>query len=242
MNLARIEYYFSEFLSRLEVRRDIHRTDNGTDRAKAEILLDVGRLREEVGCRIFVDTNVLFVGTMNEDESTLTLSDKVVDRANVMRFGRPLSLSRQQRNGQKPEMFRTKAFLSKTQWEGWLRKEEKWLGKEAVEQWISELNEALGQIGRPFGYRTRNAICSYVQQYPESPDRVRQAFADQIEQRVLPKLRGVDIQEDAGRRCLEIVQDVVGKAGDQELRAAIEEGARGHLFTWSGVDRSDETL
>ena len=99
MNLARVEYYFSEFLSRLETRRGINAADV-LERRKAEISLEVGlqslsrddgqiNINRQPTLPLFVDTNVMFVGTMNEDESTQTLSDKVVDRANVLRFGRP---------------------------------------------------------------------------------------------------------------------------------------------------------
>ncbi len=89
MNLARVEYYFSEFLSKLEIRKSINPNNLG-DRRKAEISLDVGsRIKGQDVPRLYVHENVLFVGTMNEDESTQTLSDKVIDRANVLRFGRP---------------------------------------------------------------------------------------------------------------------------------------------------------
>ncbi len=122
MNLARVEYYFSEFLSRLETRRDIVNLDYEADRIKAEINLDIGRFGEEVACRVFVDTNVLFVGTINEDESKLALSDMVIDRANVIRFGRPLSLTLQAGDGQQAAAkLRAKEGISKDTWSDWVR-------------------------------------------------------------------------------------------------------------------------
>jgi len=42
MNLARTEYYFSEFLSKLELRRLVKDADKPADRKDAEIELDVG--------------------------------------------------------------------------------------------------------------------------------------------------------------------------------------------------------
>jgi predicted nucleic acid-binding Zn-ribbon protein len=90
MNLARIEYYFSEFLSKLEIRRLVTDPSQQDQRAPAEFELETGpRSAEDSIFRLWVGENVLFVGTMNEDESTQTLSDKVLDRANVLRFGRP---------------------------------------------------------------------------------------------------------------------------------------------------------
>ena len=89
MNLARTEYYFSEFLSKLETRRMVDE-ETRTDRARAEIELDMGgSLKNQKTLRLYPSRNVLFVGTMNEDESTQSLSDKVIDRASVLRFGRP---------------------------------------------------------------------------------------------------------------------------------------------------------
>ena len=87
MNLARIEYYFSEFLSRLEGRpepgiRDEERLRPG--RIEIDIPGHESRIRG-----IYPGHNVLFTGTMNEDESTQSLSDKVLDRANMIRFPRP---------------------------------------------------------------------------------------------------------------------------------------------------------
>ena len=92
MNLARVEYYFSDILSKLEMRNNIDKNNEG-ERELVNIKFDIGRLGEkESNPKIFIDRNVLFVGTMNEDESTHSLSDKLIDRANVIRFGAPKKL------------------------------------------------------------------------------------------------------------------------------------------------------
>ncbi len=118
MNLARVEYYFSEFLSKLEVRRDINHQDSDK-RRKVEISLDVGHGKE---IRLYPGSNIVFAGTMNEDESTQSLSDKVLDRSCVLRFGKPNKV-----RTKKPE---TKAgtnadplALPMTVWEKWCVKE-----------------------------------------------------------------------------------------------------------------------
>ncbi|MFM8325429.1 MAG: hypothetical protein ACKN9U_11250, partial [Pirellulaceae bacterium] len=55
MNLARVEYYFSEFLSRLETRRGIDRND-AESRRKAEIGLEVGSGKSKTPImQLFVD-------------------------------------------------------------------------------------------------------------------------------------------------------------------------------------------
>lgn len=83
MNLARVEYYFSDFLSKLESRRN-----------KPTFLeIEAGSLKLlDEDKRVKIPDQFLFVGTMNEDETTQSLSDKVLDRANVLTFGKPPEL------------------------------------------------------------------------------------------------------------------------------------------------------
>lgn len=73
MNLARVEYYFSEFLSRLEGRPVADEDDEALLRP-SRIDIDVP-LGEGKSLSIYPGHNTLFVGTMNEDESTQSLSD-----------------------------------------------------------------------------------------------------------------------------------------------------------------------
>lgn len=75
MNLARIEYYFAEFLSVMEMP-DIN-----------EWKIDLVPKQEEndpkllINGKILVPQNLWFVGTANKDDSTFTITDKVYDRA-----------------------------------------------------------------------------------------------------------------------------------------------------------------
>ena len=251
MNLARVEYYFSEFLSKLETRRGIDR-NNATERRKAEIMLEVGlssmrrkdgafEITQQPTLPMFVDRNVLFVGTMNEDETTQTLSDKVVDRANVLRFGRPKKLGAETNGTQtKP----TEAWLPYTTWIGWVRDEDTFNGsvRAECEGWIHELNQAMQSIGRPFAHRTYGAMLSYVANYPEQ-NQHKLAMADQIELKLLPKFRGLDPSEQVVRSALSTLQSVIGKLGDEKLANAVREASKAseHQFVWHGVDRMDES-
>lgn len=75
MNLARIEYYFAEMLSVLEMP------------SKEEWVLDLvptawpGDPAKLDNGKIYVPETVWFVGTANNDDSTFTITDKVYDRA-----------------------------------------------------------------------------------------------------------------------------------------------------------------
>ncbi|MFH1485156.1 MAG: AAA family ATPase, partial [Chloroflexota bacterium] len=244
MNLARTEYYFSEFLSRLELRRLAGPSHSADDRQHAEIYLDTGPGRKPIS--FWVGQNVLFAGTMNEDESTQTLSDKVIDRANVLRFGRPAKSNadfhRQDQDGKLPA---PAGYLPVKKWEGWCRPVQTtgWIGK-AIE-WIDDLNDALTKIGRPFGHRVRRSILTYIANYP-GVDRIdylyKEAFADQIEQKILPKLRGLDTMEGVNNAVFDDIGKVIEGTDDDTLLQAFgdarENNATG-MFLWHGVTRQE---
>ena len=247
MNLARVEYYFSEFLSRLEIRRGIDKS-NPIDRRKAELALEVGlrslthkdgaaSIDHQPTLQIFVDSNVMFVGTMNEDETTQTLSDKVVDRANVLRFGRPARLAPHIANEAGSAANR---WLSFERWQTWVKTDDEMTSsvKDEVTKTVEELNAAMQLIGRPFAHRTFFSILSYVANYPDQ-DSHKIAMADQIELKLLPKFRGLDPQENSTRQAIGKIQSVLGALGDEELVKAIGDCVKGseHQFIWHGVDR-----
>jgi len=75
MNLARIEYYFADFLALLELPN----SDEWLVELVAEqTLSDPNRLKNG---KIQIPTNVWFIGTANKDDSTFGITDKVYDRA-----------------------------------------------------------------------------------------------------------------------------------------------------------------
>lgn len=78
MNIARVEYYFAEFLSLLELPNPEERNlDVVSDKWDNDpLLLKEGKLR--------LPLNMWFIGTANNDDSTFAISDKVYDRAMVL--------------------------------------------------------------------------------------------------------------------------------------------------------------
>lgn len=77
MNIARVEYYFADFLSQLELNPANRYLEVVSDTwADDPRLLEHGMLR--------IPENVWFIGTANNDDSTFAISDKVYDRAMVM--------------------------------------------------------------------------------------------------------------------------------------------------------------
>ena len=78
MNIARVEYYFAEFLSLLELpdpdERYLDVVSDKWDNDPAQ--LNDGRIKLPI--------NMWFIGTANNDDSTFAISDKVYDRAMVL--------------------------------------------------------------------------------------------------------------------------------------------------------------
>ena len=78
LNIARVEYYFAEFLSMLEIPNPESRyLDVVSDRTE-------GDPKDLVNGRIRLPENMWFIGTANNDDSTFAISDKVYDRAMVL--------------------------------------------------------------------------------------------------------------------------------------------------------------
>ncbi len=75
LNLARIEYYFAEFLSIMEMPNE---SEWKIDIVSDKQANDPKHLQDG---KILVPQNVWFVGTANKDDSTFTITDKVYDRA-----------------------------------------------------------------------------------------------------------------------------------------------------------------
>ena len=93
MNLARIEYYFAEFLSVMEMRDT---ADWLIDLIPSMQNGDPQQLHEG---KLLIPQNVIFFGTANNDDSTFTISDKVYDRAVSLFFddkGRPFESEHQE--------------------------------------------------------------------------------------------------------------------------------------------------
>ncbi len=80
MNLARVEYYFAEFLSILEMPNP--------NEWNIELIgsHDDNDPKQFKNGKIKIPQNVIFFGTANNDDSTFTISDKVYDRAICLFF------------------------------------------------------------------------------------------------------------------------------------------------------------
>ena len=82
MNIARVEYYFAEFLSLLELPNEKERW---LTVVSDEWKTDPEKLKNG---KINLPANMWFVGTANNDDSTFAISDKVYDRAMILNLSK----------------------------------------------------------------------------------------------------------------------------------------------------------
>lgn len=244
MNLARVEYYFSEFLSRLEARPPYEKNLLKEARRDAMIPIDIRGREKEGPIRLYPSHNMLFVGTMNDDESTQSLSDKVLDRGNIMQFAAPEDFPpvKEAVNG-----LQTDRRLSFETWRTWIKQPAQLDSADAekVRRTIRKLAEIMNSCGRPFGHRLNAALSAYAANYPQENGRsadVRQPLADQIDLRIMPKLRGLSIDDHSKMfddLKLLIREELNDSALSQRLEEIVERQSQaGGMFNWRGMTRT----
>ena len=193
MNLARVEHYFSDFLSVLETRERNHEGVIVTN----EILTDD---TVNQGIPVSIPQNLMIIGTVNMDETTHPFSRKVLDRANAIEMNH-INL-----HWDSNEIKRTNPvtgiyadiFVSP-----YLNSIELDINQKAelepIINLLESINEVLEPAGLHFGYRVRDELAFYLCQHKqmrlhdESIMTNDQALDYQLMQKVLPRIQGSSI-------------------------------------------------
>lgn len=235
MNLANVELYFADFLSKLETRRGL--ADN--DSTFPKIGVKIGSKMADFPLRL--GRNVLWTGTMNNDETTKTLSDKVLDRGIVINFPRPKKLIRTRTDSVLAE---ASDLLPKVVWDSWIDNAYKF-SDEQIKDYkdkIEQINEQLGKTGRALGHRVWQSIESYMSLYPTviaaQSDHERQiamddAFEDQLVQKVMPKLRGLETRG-SQNDVLDAIKGIIPETLHEDFKNASEQNYGQFIWTTSG--------
>ncbi len=247
MNLAYVELYFAEFLSKLELRRGMKK-----DLPFLDVKLGAGIQPYQ----LTIGRNVLWVGTMNQDETTKSLSDKVLDRGIVINFPRPTTLER--RRQLKP-LGDQAPLLSRILWESWWCKESTFNDNQILpfKGFIEEMNTSLSKVGRAMGHRVWQSIEYYMANYPDVLEAQRNnddtdlakamktAFEDQLVQKVMPKLRGIETRGKSKSDCLDKIQGQL-ENGDytivDDFKLACEFGYGQFIWNSANYIKDDETV
>ena len=258
MNLAHVEYYFAEFLSKLEMRRDL------IDGKEPEVEVKLGAGVESF--KVPLLRTILWVGTMNQDETTKSLSDKVLDRGIVINFPRPKTLVRSSGLGKLDEFLENKGIEARPMlhydvWRSWIKddidhfSEEQKKILDECKAVLEEINGYLGQVGRALGHRVLQAVELYIVNHPDvifeqekahddATDGLRKAvktaFEDQLVQKVMPKLRGIETRGN-GKTCLDQI-GVLLEEGRYTIHGDFQKARNSGYgqFIWNSAEYLDD--
>ena len=240
MNLAHVEHYFAEFLSKLEERR-------------GKVKKDLPYIEVKLGAdcnslKLKLIRNILWAGTMNQDETTKSLSDKVLDRGIIINFPRPkiLESRKEMKNINKIIENKKLKMLTKDIWDTWVinRKEDTSSDaqKKRMKEYkkiIEDINDELEKVGRALGHRVWQSIEHYICNHPyvisqfqiekeqgkdlgeelsnELKNNMDLAFEDQIVQKVMPKLRGIETRG-KGQEVLDEILKILSNENFDNLK------------------------
>ena len=189
MNLSHPEQYFAPILSAMEIRDGeipLHREDP-----------------EELGVPTGVayPSNLVIIGTVNMDETTMGISDKVLDRAFTLEFW----------------------DIDPDRWPGWDDCELGEAEKSKVRGILGELTEALSPARRHFGWRVIKEVVGFLEGRSRDSG-IQLSAEDALDQviyaKVLPKLRGSDTGR--FRDCLDETLRVLEKHGLKRCAEKVE--------------------
>lgn len=188
MNLARVEYYFSDVLSVMESR----------EKTNIGVLQSLPLLKKEIaGQDITFPDNVYIIGTVNMDETTYPFSKKVLDRANTIEFNdvnlEHLAFLEEQEEVE-PISVHNNTFVS-----SYIHLKDVYNIYKDVVQWTtSELvgvNNILKGIDAHVGYRVRDEISFYLAYNKQGEVMSTEAAFDRcVLQKILPRISGSDMR------------------------------------------------
>lgn len=201
MNLARVEYYFSDFLSKIETREF-----NSNSKIESAPLFREDDFENEEDINEYINRfdglkipeNLYIVGTVNMDETTHPFSKKVLDRANTIEFN---NINLKEYTLNKKE--NSDLIVKKSQTNYFLKPEYIDLidcsieDKELIDQTIellTNINSILEPANLHVGYRVRDEIIFYLLYNEKYLGAKRldyyEAFDFQLMQKILPRIQG----------------------------------------------------
>lgn len=186
MNLARVEYYLSEYLSIIE-SREFKDGEIVTD-----LLFSKGYLpKESKYYDLRIPENIYIIGTVNMDDTTFAFSRKVLDRANTIEFS-DVDLDSLDFEEEECDPIEVDNSFLKTSFlniKEALAYDNVFVRK--TNDKVKDINVILKKGNKNFGYRVRDEIVFYMLE-----NKIAQlldediAFDYQIMQKILPTISG----------------------------------------------------
>lgn len=190
MNLARVEHYFSDFLSVIETRERVGK-EIKTDPILREEVFKAAKNKSDF-ISMGWPQNLFLIGTVNMDETTHSFSRKVLDRANSIEMNE-VDLSWIKPNGEKvPKLSDISNALFQTDYIHSIELTDAEKSSIDFEMKILEdVNKILQEADLHFAYRVRDEIAFYliINKKNEIIDS-NCALDFQIVQKILPRIHG----------------------------------------------------
>ncbi|PFF75703.1 hypothetical protein CN341_19085 [Bacillus cereus] len=191
MNMSHIEHWFTPFLSVLELE---------TKNRILNLYEGVQDIENSIPSTIEIGENIIFVGTVNFDETTKELSDRLLDRTNLITLQKIPFCEMDMEQGKvvlHPPLKVTAGEFRIN----WMR------NKAMIEVFSEEELELLDKLhvvlsshdaSKGISFRCANAIATYLQNIPFQNNHTymisrEEGFDLQIKQRVLTKIRGTEM-------------------------------------------------
>ena len=188
MNLARVEHYFSDFLSIIETREY-----EGNRIVTKNLITDVNYKGEDELKELIIPENVYIVGTVNMDETTHPFSRKVLDRANSIELNKVNLdwVNESSGNIEKLEDIDNNFLKARYLHFQDLPENEKEYCKKIINT-LKGIDDILKEADFQIGYRIRDELCFYMLYQREIEDIIsyEEAFDFQIMQKILPRIQG----------------------------------------------------
>lgn len=190
MNLARVEHYFSDFLSVIETREKINGKIITDPILRKETLQGASNTKSFEG--LIWPQNLYLIGTVNMDETTHTFSKKVLDRANSIEMNEvdlswvtTTAENMENLKGITNDLFVTDFLGSKD-----ISEKDK-LRIELEIDLLKKVNLILKEADLHFAYRVRDEVAFYlINNKKEDLLKPMDAIDFQLMQKVLPKIHG----------------------------------------------------
>ncbi len=196
MNLARVEYYFSDILSIIETKKNDSDNSIITDKLfKDEAFGDDNESREVYG-HLYLPDNLYIIGTVNMDETTFPFSKKVLDRANTIEFNKidlAVDFDDFGDSGEiEPINISNTTIRSK-----YIKLLDCIEEKDHIDEVVhilEKINTSLEKVGLQFGYRIRDEIIFYsLYAVKEQLMDFDMAMDYSIKQKILPRIQGSNL-------------------------------------------------
>jgi hypothetical protein len=190
MNLARVEHYFSDFLSVIETRERVGK-EIKTDPILREEVLKSAKNKADFSAMGWPQ-NLFLIGTVNMDETTHSFSRKVLDRANSIEMNE-VDLNWIKTNGdQIPQLSGISNDLFQTDYIRSVEltdEDKKSIDKDM--KLLQDVNKILQEADLHFAYRVRDEIAFYlIINNKNGLLQGNSALDFEIVQKILPRIHG----------------------------------------------------